>query len=283
MKVYIKTLFLMIFVTILTVPCHGKVRYNSSADSLKVLNLIEIASKIENAGAKIVATAEAMTGTPLGNPSDNDSIGTIVVRLDSMTRSEFVNIALAVVKASSFSVLDIKNFEESLENLSRKKGRDEGFVSQFFYGADWLQDNINRGNLKEMTEYVDGSIFKTKSFDYVSRHRDQYPALADSVNYEKIRAWEMGFRSHRLPYQKKHSIGNKAIQELLQDGDIIMMLADNDTDLYDIGFVEMKDGQPYIIHFSRQKGVIVKDEFNLKRLFKLEGQFFYGYRWIRPQ
>lgn len=261
----------------------SEIRYHSAKDSEKIMEIISQASKGDTYGDRIVEAAKAMQGIPFGKAADNDSIGTIMLRLDSLSQREFIYIALAAAKTAEQSLPTIRDFEKYLENISRRKGIDEGFPSQFFYGADWIVDNAYRGNLKEMTEYLGGGGFRTKTLDYVSHHPEQFPAMKDSVVADKIKTVEFGFRSHRIPHMKKQSIGNKNVKELLQNGDIIIMNPpDIDFDIYDIGIVSFENGEPTLIHIPRDKSVVTLDLFPLTRLFKNEGQFFYGYRWLRP-
>lgn len=277
-------LFIIIILCVLSsLESQSEIRYHCEQDYVRVNDLIKAAAQEDIYGNRIVAAAKEMLGLPLGKASDNDSIGTVVVRLDSVNQRDFINYAIAAAKASYAVNPGIKDFEKALIDLSRKKGVDEGFTSQFLYGADWIVDNVYRGNLKEMTEYVDGGSFRTKTLDYVSRHKDEFPAMADSLVREKIKVNEMGFRSHRIPHLKKQTIGNKSIKELLKEGDIIMMLSPNDDlDLYNVGFVSFKDSEPYFIHISPQTGIVVIDEYPISRRFKIDGQYFYGYRWLRP-
>ena len=259
------------------------VRYHCPKDSLLVMNLLEEAAKGESFGQKIVAAALALNGTPRGAAADNDSLGTIMIRLDSLNKRELVYMALAAAKTAQLSVPSLREFEKNLENVSRRKGVDEGFASQFLYGADWIVDNVYRGNLKEMTEYIESGNNRTKTLDYVSRHPEEFPAMADSTTAEKVRIVEFGYRSHRIPHLKKQSINNKNIKELFQNGDIIILNSlDTDNDIYDIGFIAIDKGEPYFIHISRENNEVMKDPFPISRLFKIDGQFFYGYRWLRP-
>ena len=279
---HITFIFLVILLQI-PVALEAKVRYSSPQDSAKAMALVEKAMEADNYGDKIVAAAKALQGVKRGRAADNDSIGTVVVRLDSLSQREFIYMALSAAKAALRSVPSIKDFEAALIDISRRKGQDEGFASQFFYGSDWIVDNVYRGNLKEMTEYLDGGSSRTKTLDYVSRHSNEFPALADSATMEKIRLVEYGYRSHRIPHLKKQSIGNKIVKELLQNGDIIIMSPpETDFDIYDIGIVSMENGEPYLIHISRETNEVTLDPYPLTRLFKIESQFFYGYRWLRP-
>ncbi|MDE6577298.1 MAG: DUF1460 domain-containing protein [Muribaculaceae bacterium] len=260
------------------------VRLHCKEDSVLVNRIL--AATAEHGGSfgeRCLFAAKEMSGIKSGGRADNDTSGTLMVNLHTLDRLGFINAAMAFAETSTRKLPLFEEFVNNLEKYSRRKGIDEGFASQFFYGADWIVDNVYRGNLKEMTEYLPGGGFKVKTLDNISHHPELYPALKDSVTLDKIKMMEMGYRSHRIPHLKKQSISNKPLHELLEDGDIIMMLSNEiDTDLYDIGFVEMKDGMPYFVHFSPETGEIAEDAYPLPRLFKLENQRFYGYRWLRP-
>ena len=261
----------------------AEVRYHCAEDEARVMSLIEAAKQGNTYGDRIVAAAKWFDGVPYAGASDNDSIGTIVVRLDSLNQREFTYLSLAAAKTAALTVPTLREFEKNLESVSRKKGQDEGFASQFLYGSDWIVDNVYRGNLKEMTEYLDGGSYRTKTLDYVSRHPEKFPAMKDSLTAEKVKITEFGYRSHRIPHLKKQSIGNKTVKELLKNGDIIILSPpDNDFDIYDIGIVSFENGEPTLIHISKETNTVRVDPYPLPRLFKVEGQHFYGYRWLRP-
>lgn len=279
--------FLMILGILAALPSSGlcaNVRIHCAEDSAKVNALLKAAAAHGGAfGERCAFVAREMAGTKSGPAADNDTVGTLMVDMHSVDRLGFINTVMAIAQASTRKIPRFEEFVNYLERYSRRKGVDEGFTSQFFYGSDWIVDNVYRGNLKEMTEYLTGGGFKTKTLDYVSHHPELYPALKDSLTMERIKMMEMGFRSHRLPHLKKQSISNKELHELLENGDIIMMLSNEiDRDIHDIGFVEMRDGVPYLIHISDEKGEVVVDPYPASRLFKLENQRFYGYRWLRP-
>ena len=260
------------------------VRVHNEEDSIKAMRYMEeIKSKGGDFGDRIVTAATLLEGVPRTKAPDNDSIGTVVVCFDGFDSMGFVNNVMALAMASGKTQPGFKDFEESLVKISRRKGEDDGFVSKLLYASDWIVDNVYRGNVKEMTEYITGGDYRTKTLDYVTRHRDEFPALQDPDAYDRMRMIEMGYRSHRIPHLKKQSISNKSIKELMRTGDIIIMSAPEEgIDLYDIGFVEMKDGEPYLIHLSPDTNVVTVDSYPLSRLFKLQGQYFYGYRWLRP-
>lgn len=259
-------------------------RIHCKEDTVAVSRILaKVAENGGSYGERCVFAAKQLIDTPWAPAADNDSIGTVVVNFHGFTRMGFVNNVLALVEESMKSMPTVKGFESALESVSRRKGIDDGFSSQLLYGADWIVDNVYRGHVKEMTEYVTGGGFKTKTLDYVSRHKDEYPALSDPKVLDKVKMAEMGYRSHRIPHLKKQSAANKPLHELMLDGDIIMMLSPElDYDVYDMGFVEMINGEPHLIHISYENGKVVADPYPLSRLFKIENQHFYGYRWLRP-
>lgn len=279
----ILTITLLVFLTDAT-TLTASTRYHCSSDSVKVMELIQKASQGKSYGDKIVEAAKALQGIPLGKAADNDSEGTLVIRLDSLNQRELVYIAIAAAKTAQLSVPTIKDFEKYLENISRRKGKDEGFHSQFLYGADWIADNVYRGNLMDMTDYIGGGSERIKTLDYVSRHPEQFPAMADSITADKVKTVEFGFRSHRIPHLKKQSIGDKKTKELIKNGDIIILCSpDTDFDIYDIGIISIENGEPTLIHIPKSKESKVQlDPYPVTRLFKNESQHFYGYRWLRP-
>lgn len=259
-------------------------RVHCPEDTVKVRKILE--SLWETGapyGERVLMAAKALEGTPLSEARDNDEDGTVVIDLHGFDRLGFANTVLALAEASMKKVPTVREYELAYESVSRRKGEDNGFASQLIYGSDWIVDNVYRGHMKEMTEYLGGGGFKTKTLDRVTRNRDKYPALKDSATYDKVRMTEMGYRSHRIPHLKKQSVGNKEIHELMKPGDIIIMLGnDIDFDYYDIGFVEMRGGVPYLVHIPTGGDKVATDSYDLPRLFKVENQHFYGYRWLRP-
>lgn len=260
-------------------------RVHCAEDTMRAHRILEtVAAKGGDMGERMVNAALELAGTPWAPPADNDTVGTVVVNLHGMDRLGFINNVMALAEAAGKSTPRVRDYEEALESYSRRKGEDDGFASQLIYGADWIVDNIYRGHIKEMTEYLGGGGFKTKTLDHVTRNKGDYPAMADPAVYDKVRMNEMGYRSHRIPHMKKQSIANKPLHELMRDGDLVMLLApDQDFDIYDIGIVHMKGGEPYLIHISHENGNVVEDPYPAMRLFKIENQHFYGYRWLRPE
>lgn len=276
-------LFFICLIPAIETPA-ASVRVNTPADSLKATKIVSELQKIEKPGDKIVMAARELIGAKISENSLKDSLQTTKIDLSDMTPVEFISYVLAFAKGVTESRYpEFKDFTDAYVKISRRKGVDGDFSTRLLYASDWIVDNVYRGHVAEMTERIPENVFKTKSLDYYSTHREAYPALADSITYDNLRMVEMGYRSHKVPHLKKQTINKKSVQEELHQGDIIVLLTNDERrDIYDIGFITIKDGQAGLIHASPASGEIVEESITLPRYFKIAGQYFYGYRIIHP-
>lgn len=263
----------------------SEVRVHCDADRQKASRILEQVAALPSQGERIIAAARALAGTPVGNSALHDSVGSAIISFHEFTPLDFASTVLSFAKAATVSKNpSYQDFADAFVSLSRRKGEDGGFASRLLYSADWTVDNIYRGNLTELTERLPDNVFRTRSFDHFTTHRSDYEALRDSAEWEKVRMVEMGYRSHKIPYMKKQTIGKKDVKAKVANGDVIILLAkENDRDIYDIGFIEMDpDGEMRLIHADPAKGMIVAETVNAERFFKTDGQYFMGYRLLHP-
>lgn len=85
----------------------------------------------------------------------------------------------------------------------------------------------------------------------MSNHRDAYPSLKDSTIFEKIRNFEVGYRSHRFPYIKKEAINSKETKADFKSGDLIGMVTKIEgLDISHLGVVLKENNRLYFINAS---------------------------------
>lgn len=256
----------------------------NDADSRKVNEILE---KLQNSGMKInermVMAANELKGAGEDDYYHTDSVGVLRINVSSFTPLMFVNNVIALAKASENNLkVDGQTFARELENISCRRGENNGFPSIMYHTSDWIGDNIARGNITELTENYAGVVARTKSLDEMTRKKNNFAALKDSATFESVRMTEMGFRTHRVPSLKKETIKKKEVIEDLQDGDIIILVPNRDgIDIYDMGIVTMENGLPYFIHLSPQQHSVVKEKEDLSRYMALVTKYFQGYRILR--
>ncbi len=230
----------------------------------------------------MLPAAEMLVGKPYAETTQNDSVGKISVDFHSFDDIDFLNTVVALAKTAAGYGKNIVEYEQNLENVSRRGGVDKGFVSKMLYGAEWIGDNIYRGNVKEMFPGNVVMYSKTKSLDYVTRHREDYKALKDSATFDDMVMVEFGFRSHKINHLKRESISKREVADDLRDGDIIFLMTNvAEKDVYLTGIVARRDDGFHIIYSSEKDGKVVESEETLDKMMKNLSKYVYGYRWIR--
>ncbi len=226
--------------------------------------------------------AEKFVGTPYAPITKLDSVGEVEIRLDGFDEFSFVNTVAALAKIStSPGHARPKDLEIMLEQLTFRRGEPDGFPSRIVYGGDWVVDNRSRGNVKELTEdYSDN--FKTKSLEWVSRHRDEYAALKDSATFERQKMVEFGYRTFKIPHLKREAADSKKIVAELQEGDLIMILGNQaDKDVWEMGYLIQRPDGMHLIHVSEKEGKVVEEAEPLGRYIRRYAKEVYGWRWLR--
>lgn len=259
------------------------VRIHNASDTVMVNSMI---TKFSEPGGKVSAkvgpVAEAFSGIAYAETTKNDSVGSVVINLSEFDDIDFLNSVLAMAKTLTGPNPRWREYAANLENVGYRRGVDKGFVTKMIYGGDWIVDNVFRGNVKELTEYDNNPSYKTKSLEYITRHREEYKALSDSATYADMKMVEMGFRTHKIPHLKKEWASKEPILADMRDGDIIFFLTnDPEYDIYLIGIVKMREDGPHLIHVSKEEGKVIEDPQILPRHIKKETKRIYGWRWLR--
>lgn len=258
-------------------------RYHSPEDTVKVMGILrefhDPGGSPSNLAGRI---AERLIDTPYAPVTKEDSVSRNEVRLDAMDDMTFLNTVTALARrATSPGLLRFYDYAASLQDVTFRHGEDKGFPTRMIYAADWVGDNKARGNVREFTEDY-SNLFKTKSLDYVTRHRDEYAALGDSATYDAWRMIELGFRTHKIPHMRRESTEWKDVSANLKDGDILMLLTSaNDIDVYEIGILRHRDDGFHLIHMDEKEGKVVEEKEPIGRYIKRNSKLIYGFRWLR--
>ncbi|MCM1153280.1 MAG: DUF1460 domain-containing protein [Muribaculum sp.] len=237
----------------------------------------------DNPAQNCAIIASALVGAGADDYYYTDSIASLRPNVESFNPMSFINTVIALARAATKSTdPNVADFSTALRESWCRRGIDNGFPSIMWHVSDWASDNIYRNYITEITENYDGSIDRMKSLDYLTRHRDNFAALADSATYAKVRMTEMGFRTHRVPTLKKETIQKKQLLSDLRDGDILVMNPQEDgIDYRYIGFIVNREDGPHFIHYSPEQKKIVEEKEILPRYFKLKTKIFNGYRIFR--
>lgn len=243
----------------------GEVRFRHEAtDTVRITQLlVETYDEGRNAPSaqRIASIAEKLVGTPYAPGTIEGTPEQLTVDMEEMDCTTFVETVLAMAMTLDERRTSWHDFIYNLERLRYRNGRVDGYGSRLHYVSDWAIDNNHRGILQEVTDRLgSGEAYQVKTLDFMSSHRDKYPALEDDAEFEKLKNAEIGYRSHRFPYIKP--MGIKGAQ--LRSGDVVAITTKTPgLDVQHMGIVVMKDGVAHLVHASSKAGKVVVDELPL--------------------
>lgn len=258
-----KRLFPSIFILLSAFTASGitpaEVRFhNETVDTTKITSiLIDLEKSGAASGQSLVCAAgEYFLDTPYVGGTLEGTPEQLTVNTAELDCTTFVETALALAMTVEDHRTSWHDYINNLESIRYRGGRVNGYPSRLHYVSDWIVDNSHRGNLKEVTERVGRAMSKVKTLDYMSQHRDSYPALADSANYAGLKNAEIGYRSHKYPYIKSTDLATAQLRE----GDVVALTTSiQGLDVTHLGIIKMVDGVPHLLHASSKGKKVMID------------------------
>lgn len=247
--------------------------HNEATDTTKINTILLDATKATEGmspEARVAYIGKEFLGTPyVSGTLEGGDTETLTINLDEMDCTTYVETVMALAYTIGEGRTSWRDFAYNLERLRYRSGEMKGYGSRLHYPSDWVVDNVHRGNFKEVTGILAGCEHQVKSLDFITRNRDKYPALADSIAYDQIRNTELGYRNHRYPYIKTSKLAIKDISSQLREGDIILITTKTPgLDVQHMGIIVIEKGEPYLMHASSAAGSVVVDKHALKEYMR---------------
>ncbi len=243
------------------------VRFHDEAtDTTRITELLTQTKeqKFEDPNALVGYLARTFLGTPYVAHTLEGDTEMLTVNLDELDCTTYVETVIALAYTVQEGRTSWRDYIYNLERIRYRNGEMNGYGSRLHYVCDWIIDNTHRGNFKEATTEFPSVNYTVKTIDYMSAHRDSYPALKDSVEYEKIKNAEIGYMSHRYPYIKWENLAMKDTRNAFKDGDILTLTTkEKGLDVSHLGFVAIVDGTPHLMHASLKEGKVIIDPLTL--------------------
>ncbi len=239
-----------------------EVRFSSEAsDTLKLTQLLDegAAMHFDNPEARVAFFARKFIGTPYVAHTLEHDPETLTVNLDSLDCTTFVETAMALAYTLGERRTSWRDYVYNLRRLRYRGGEVDGYPSRLHYICDWAVDNKHRGNFSDVTREFPRYNEVRRTIDFMTSHRDRYPALADSANYERMRNVENGYRQHLFPYVKSMDLSNKAVKAAFHDGDVVALVSNlKNLDVTHMGIIvkESPTAEPYLLHASSSHGKV---------------------------
>lgn len=251
--------------------------HNEAADTARLNELlvegIRSLPAEASPGDRVDFFARSFIGRPyashtLESPSGQDEA--LVVNLDSLDCTTFVETVAALAATLGEGRSSWRDYLYNLRRIRYRGGEVDGYPSRLHYIADWAVDNIHKGVLRDATLLMPRNSWIVRSIDYMTAHRDAYPALADSACYERMRRIEYGYRNHRFPYLRTGDLSDRSLLAAIQPGDIVAFVSTlKDLDVTHMGIiVRGDDGNLRVLHASQTGGKVMISEQKLADFVK---------------
>ncbi|MBQ4292211.1 MAG: DUF1460 domain-containing protein [Muribaculaceae bacterium] len=257
--------------------------HNEETDTTRITSLlIECReANLPTPEARVAWLGKKFLGTPYVAHTLEGETEMITINLDELDCTTFVETVLALAYTVGEDRTSWRDFAHNLERMRYRGGHANGYASRLHYISDWIVDNSHRGNIEEASASIPGSDHIIKTIDFMTRHRDLYPALADSAEYERIKNVEIGYRSHRYPYVKWTKLNNKATLGALREGDAVALTTSTkDLDVSHLGILVKVDGKFHLMHASSVKKKVIIDPLPIYDYFK-KSRSLTGLRIVR--
>lgn len=262
----------------------AQVRYHDeAADTTRINDLLIEAAAVDFADSGKAAEWFAMKflGTPYVAHTLEGDPEMLTVNVDELDCTTFVETVMALAITRQERRQSWRDFIHNLERVRYRGGELAGYPSRLHYNAEWVADNVHRGNITDVTTRFPRCNYVTKTIDFMSANAEKYAALKDSANLAGIKNMEIGFRSHRIPYIKTIDLVRPEVKAAFRTGDILGFTTTlKNLDITHMGMIVMRDGEPYVIHASMNAGKVVLSERPID-VFLKRNRAFTGVRVLR--
>ncbi len=179
----------------------------------------------------------------------------LVMNLNQFDCTTLVETVLALAIHSDEGDLSPSQFSKHLKLIRYRRGKIEGYASRLHYFTDWLSDNQKKKILTDVTSRLGGKPVR-KKINFMTTHRELYPALTNKTAYEKMHQVEKSLSRKTFDIIDRRQIG--ATEKKIQNGDIIAFAADEEgLDVLHVGFAVRHGKTLKLLHASSKEGAVV--------------------------
>lgn len=248
--------------TMMSTVTVGEMRFHCADDTTRINALLGAGARsgLESPGKLMSFYAHELLGTPYVGHTLEGETEQLTINIHELDCTTFVETLVALTITTINGRCSWLDYAANLEAIRYRRGVMDGYGSRLHYISDWIVNNTARGHVREITADFPRVVYQIKTLDYMSRHRDSYPALADDTVLERIKDIEGGYRSHRYPLIKKGDLRQRNMRTAFTDGDIVCLVTKTEgLDVSHLGIIENVDGAPHLLHASSLAKKVIID------------------------
>jgi hypothetical protein len=248
-----------------------QMKFHCEKDTAEINELLKagIESGKKTPNELVMLYGQKLIGTPYVAHTLEGKEEMLTINIDQLDCTTFIETLYALTRTTLDGRFSWRDFANNLENIRYQNGEMNGYSSRLHYFSEWVVDNFHRGNVSELTSSIPGSKDIIKTLDFMSGHRNLYPALKDSVEFEKIKSVEAGYTMHKFYYVKKEWLNSKETKDAIEDGDIAGLVTKKEgLDVSHLGILMKKDDTLYLLNASSIDGKVEISKETLSYMLK---------------
>ena len=206
--------------------------------------------------------AKKMLGVPyVAGTLDGNEEEQLVVLVDSLDCTTFVETVLAFCIADKRGERDFEGFKKALTDIRYRDGILDGYTSRLHYFSDWIRNNEKMGFVKECTSETACSQPKELWLDFMTTHVDSYLPMKKNPELVKIMAsHEKNWQGIVVSYIPKEKLNLPPEELKIKDGDVLALVTNiNGLDVVHVGFAFWKNNQLHLLHASSSAKKVIED------------------------
>ena len=206
--------------------------------------------------------AKKMLGVPyVAGTLDGNEEEQLVVLVDSLDWTTFVETVLAFCIADKRGERDFEGFKKALTDIRYRDGILDGYTSRLHYFSDWIRNNEKMGFVKECTSETACSQPKELWLDFMTTHVDSYLPMKKNPELVKIMAsHEKNWQGIVVSYIPKEKLNLPPEELKIKDGDVLALVTNiNGLDVVHVGFAFWKNNQLHLLHASSSAKKVIED------------------------
>jgi hypothetical protein len=226
---------------------------NRNAVKAKILEIRGIAQT--DRGDELVAIGKSFLGTPyVAQTLEGGAEETLVVTLLGLDCTTFVENVLAFSLIKKEPDPDFDDFVKALEQLRYRDGNLNGYGSRLHYFSEWISNNEAKGLVKNITASLGGAEV-VKDLNFMSQHRNLYPAMAGEPVFQDIADTETLISKEPLCVLSQEMLSEN--EGAIRSGDILALATSIDgLDVTHTGFaIRLEDNRIHLLHASSSGAV----------------------------
>lgn len=215
---------------------------------------------------QVVQIGNLFIGTPyVSKTLEKKGKEQLVVNLREMDCTTFVETVTALILSVQNNTYSFRDYCSNLQKIRYRNGIINEYPSRLHYFSDWIQNNIQKGIIKEVTP-KEGSLIQKQSINFMSSHADKYTPLTENAFFLKeIKNTEKLLSNMTIRYIPKDSLNSHNISQI-HNGDIIAITTSiKGLDISHVGFAYRVNGKLHLLHASLNKKQIIIESIPLNK------------------